>query len=244
MSDSSKASQSELNLRHAFVAMLFAFAISRVGESTILMLNRLSDVGGFDELAVASVFHLLLAVLVITTSWIGWSRSSWKSTEVLTGPFQKAYLLLLIDIVLVINYYYLSLSVDVQDKVGVVSVREELVSILLLFLLYSTWEIVRFWGADRSIYHLFRENLWAVGKCLILVSVLWFFYCLIDHLTLLTVIGIDISLISVVILFRAFKLSESKSSTGQLTFRHRVFLVTYLFGFLLAVLGWEIGRAS
>lgn len=241
MSDHESSEIANQNLRHAFVAMLFAFAISRVGESTIIVIKRAVEFSLLDSLVLSSAFHIFLSIIVITTSWIGWSRSALKCPDRLNTPFDKTYLLLLVDIFLVINYYSLALLIDAEGSINKLSSIEELIGVVVLFSLYLIWELIRI--IPLSINNLVKNyaHCKPAIACLMLTSVLFVFSDAAVKTQLISVVGMDICLISIVMHFRVLKYKISNPNE-VLTLRHNIYTVGYFVGLLISAIGWSMAH--
>src|SRR5262245_47372300 len=65
-------------LHREFVGMLFALALAQVAVEGAVVMNS-----GLDVWTKApAVSHLLLALVVISTSWVGWGRSTYSLSPV------------------------------------------------------------------------------------------------------------------------------------------------------------------
>ena len=191
----------DINLWHMFVAMLFAFAIAQVGESIIVILLSINK-SSFQSIHVSSIFQSILSVFVISMSWIGWSRSLEKS-EILISPYEKNYVLFLLDIILVLIYYILAFSVDSNENINVISAIEETYAMLAIFIVYGIWIII-------------RDETFAAAKnafsCIILILILAFIMDCFDvwH-NFFAVIVADILLISVTFGFRSLRMKHANT---------------------------------
>jgi hypothetical protein len=97
---------------------------------------------------VAAASHLTLALLVIATSWIGWSKSS-SATRGVDGFFDWDFPAWVVDVLLVILYFSLVCSVEVKgsfdDRKYVFeapSVRPEAWWVLWLMIMYGVWDFL------------------------------------------------------------------------------------------------------
>jgi hypothetical protein len=58
------------DLRFIFVQMLFALAVAEIARRTVLLIDGTNAVDMFPGMA-----HLFLALIVVSTSWVGWANS-------------------------------------------------------------------------------------------------------------------------------------------------------------------------
>ncbi|HLQ26761.1 MAG TPA: hypothetical protein VK138_12910 [Acidiferrobacterales bacterium] len=132
------------NLRHIFVAFLFSLVAAEVARSAAVLFQIMEKGINIDQLAPAA--HLFLAVLVVTTSWVGWSRSALRPDAApLTNVFQETFLILLIDVLLVILYFTLARTVEIDsDNMAVrePSAFPEALLICVIFLIYLFWDVL------------------------------------------------------------------------------------------------------
>lgn len=102
-------------LRYAFVEMLFALAVSQVAihaaDLVGIQSSLLEKLPGFA--------HLTLGLIVIAASWVGWRQSqSPGMKEQIRSLFSVRFVGLLIDVLLVILYFILVRSVEIEQKSG------------------------------------------------------------------------------------------------------------------------------
>ncbi len=195
---SQKNGKKDPKLRHEFVGMMFAVAIGEVGLQTATLVRA----GNWVHFLPA-YSHLLLATMIIATSWVGWtlshSRGGQKDVE---SIFEWEFMVLLLDVALVIIYFILVRSVDIvgDDPVRLsASARPEVFWILIIFWIYFVWDFPTKWPLSRP------ENLVrvvATGTCLVLAYVVRSFVQDADPPHVLTA---DLALLSLVLLFRALK---------------------------------------
>lgn len=95
-------------LRHEFVGMMFAVAIGEVGVQTATLVQAYNWIHFLPAYS-----HLILATIVITTSWVGWTLSpSPGAGQDVRGVLQWEFIVLLVDVFLVIVYFILVKTVD------------------------------------------------------------------------------------------------------------------------------------
>jgi len=149
-------------LRHAFVSMLFALVIAEIAiqasnlvavasnewatKSVLTVLRDVPSPGGW--LMLAPMSHLLLVFVLISMSWVGWSRSIERGgSRDIHQIFSIPFLLLLIELLLVVLYFILARSVELHTKdappvtISRPSSIPEAWWITVIFLGYVIWDI-------------------------------------------------------------------------------------------------------
>jgi len=135
---------SNLEVRFAFVEMLFALAIAEVAVA----FSHLVSIDRALFLKIPAIAHLLLATLLIAASWLGWSTSRWRSTSRsdLASPFTWDFIGLLLDVLLVVIYFILVRLADVSEAVPYdllpPSAAPEALWIARIFGIYAVWDLV------------------------------------------------------------------------------------------------------
>ena len=138
------------DLRWLLVSMLFAIVIAEIAiqaHRVISVFRRNSKGKRPSFFPIAS--HLLLVTTVVTTSWVGWSRSIGAAMhnelqEVVSWPF----VLLLLDVLLLIFYFLMVRAPDIVEKTPpdastiTVSVAQNSFLLVLIFLVYFLWGVV------------------------------------------------------------------------------------------------------
>ncbi|MFK4204959.1 hypothetical protein [Acinetobacter junii] len=144
-----------------FVAMIFAFVISfhaqNISEFLTVITNNwtsfpLSPDITIDFLAVAT--QILLALLMISISWIMWSKSK-ASAHIndIQQIFTVKFLTFILEIILVILYYSLAKSIEVDfseynktknmsDYITRVSPQPEIFIMIMIFSIFLLWDII------------------------------------------------------------------------------------------------------
>jgi hypothetical protein len=215
------AKKEEPKLRHEFVALMFALATAEVG---LQVSNLIAQPGKWYHLLPA-YSHLMVAVIVIATSWVGWTRSqSPGGRKDVTEVLQSEFVVLLLDVACVVCYFVLTKQVDFTSENGRASYRPSAAPeawwILTIFGLYLVWDIwtkiivpLAEWLFGQGPGKRQRENLtWfrAYGVrfaptviCLLLSYLAW---SSLDHrLNVAQVVIGDAALLMLVLLFRALK---------------------------------------
>ena len=212
----------EPKLRFEFVGMLFAITISEIA----IQFGDLVTKGPSLRVALPAYFHLLLCLMVVTTSWVGWSTSKSPGAKVdVAGVFSRTYLVLVMDVLLVVAYFILVKGVEVdKTSSGLISVvpsaSPEAIWITVIFVGYLAWDILAkavFQGEGappQFVARAFGPAFWERGWMSVLCLVLAFFAWSLVHPypTAVRVIWMDVALISLVVLFRALKDRGPKSS--------------------------------
>ncbi|MBZ5492328.1 MAG: hypothetical protein LAO76_15480 [Acidobacteriia bacterium] len=212
---------SDPKLRHEFVGMMFAVTIAEVG----LQIAALVQAGHFVSWIhfLPEYAHLLLATVVIATSWVGWtlSRAPGARHDV-KRIFQWEFLVLLLDVALVILYFILVRSVDFEKDQGAPrTASASKVGLILcwIFILYILWDIL-----TKGIIYLRDQEKKAGTKwcgyydkdwrmkygsrmvpalvCLVLAGVMTSLFGTVDRPYLLTA---DLAFVALALLFRALK---------------------------------------
>jgi hypothetical protein len=138
---STNSGESDPKLRHEFVGMMFAVAIGEVGVQTAVLVQAHNWVHFLPAYA-----HLLLATVLIATSWVGWtlSPSPGARTDV-NSIFEWEFFVLLLDVLLVVIYFILVRSVDFTEENGIrlnASAAPEAFWITVVFCVYLIWDFV------------------------------------------------------------------------------------------------------
>jgi hypothetical protein len=206
-------------LHREFVGMLFALVIAQVAIRAAEFVNH-----GLDLRTQAPAFaHLLLATLVIATSWVGWGQSK-SSLSNVKHVFTWDFVELLLDVWLVVVYFFIVQGVEevVSGRSNEASVENEARWVLTMFGTYVVWDL---W-TKRNDWSAIRERLWASVACAIAAVV--------SYLVLRHVYGVaavilgDLSLIALVLLFRAMKVENLSAHTRQTWKRIAVLAIAWL----------------
>jgi hypothetical protein len=191
--------------------MMFAVAIGEVGVQTASLVNATHWVH-----FLPAYTHLFLATMVITTSWVGWTRSpSPGAREDVESVVGREFLVLLVDVFLVVVYFILVKSVDVKEGEPLrltASAQPETRWILVIFAAYIFWDLVTK-GADyvtnRKTQSLAK---WAAEYgvrmiptigCFVFLYVMKPYFYAADAPHVLTA---DVALVCLILLFRTLKL--------------------------------------
>jgi hypothetical protein len=131
------------NLHHVFVAFLFSLVAAEIARSAATLFQVMERGLTVNQLAPGT--HLFLALLVITTSWVGWSKSALApDTDPLTDIFQDKFVMLLMDVMLVVLYFTLARTVELDPNTPdlvLLSAFQEAVLISVIFFTYMIWDV-------------------------------------------------------------------------------------------------------
>lgn len=145
------------DLRFLFVQFLFGLAAAEVAiQASDLFLK--SNLIGTDAFWIQLV-HLVFTLILISTSWVGWSNSSSsKNTGRVQSVFSRVFLVLILDVFLVALYYMLARSSgltgqDQRDQQELfLTVYWPTVIMVAIFAVYLVWDLVTKWP-------------WGQGEC-------------------------------------------------------------------------------
>jgi hypothetical protein len=131
-------------LHFGFIDFLFSLSVAQVAIkfSELISSAESTKTNIYDWANLPAYSHLALALLLITTSWIGWnkSHSSHKGT-VFGSVWSFDFFELILDVLLVISYYVLVEHTDLLNQRSA-SANPELLCIACVFILYFIWDIV------------------------------------------------------------------------------------------------------
>ena len=221
-------SEPGLNLRHSFVAMLFALTAGQIALSTTDLIE-IWQTGQNDpmQLAVPSA-HLILALVLLSASWVGWSvTAASKSFQQLSHLFRSPYVVLLIDVILVIVYFAIVRAVEIRQvlspqpdgnyvlhsQLDIPSPIGEALGITIVCFIYLIWDVVhdvimRRREASETRPVCIKRGLidtFPSLVCVILSIVVCLTIFLLEISSSGAVISIDLALLALVIGFRALK---------------------------------------
>lgn len=199
------AERMEPTLRHEFVGMMFALTIGEVG----LQAAALVKAGHFVHYLPA-YSHLLVATVMIATSWVGWSLSRAPGARLdVTGIFQWEFVILLLDVSMVVTYFILVRAFEFEKANDVPRIDPPSSMdfwVAVIFGLYIVWDFVTKVfipqkKPDATWFEKYGRMLPTVA-CLIIACGLTYVLRSADLPHYLTA---DFALFSLVLLFRALK---------------------------------------
>jgi hypothetical protein len=196
--------------------MMFAVAIGEIG----LQAANLVQYEGSYRFFLPAYTHLILAMVVIAASWVGWTLSpSPGARHDVSGIFEAEFLVLIVDVVLVIIYFILVRTVDFQRSENGAgpefraSVLPETLWIFVIFCVYFVWDfltkIIVF--VIRKLKGAKDENSWSYYATRMIPTIVCVLLAFLAHkyfsgnFSPAQVVLADFALISLVLLFRAGK---------------------------------------
>lgn len=220
--DITKSSVGEIEdpLRYTFVEMLFALAVGQIAIHTADFLSV--DASPMQLLPAA--MHMLVSLLVIGTSWIGWRQSrSPGMKQQIQSIFSRRAIGLLLDVLLVILYFILVRSVELQQKDGntlltTASARPEAKWLACVFCIYIVWDLLADvfspncltkTGLFGKAFQALRVGVVSVAAsaiCLCMALLVLFYAS--EGLLPIQVALLDCALMMIVVLFRVLKVFE------------------------------------
>jgi hypothetical protein len=206
MSDATPRGQT---LHREFVGMLFALAIAEVAVRSGEIVN--SDLSALTKAPALS--HLLLAAMVIATSWVGWGWSKHSLSDVrhvFTGNFVE----LALDVWLVGVYFFIVQGAErIVEVKGIRTIHGSLAIeslwVMVMFLTYVVWDVWTKWGDWEALV----QRTWASVVCAGVTF--WMFAALNDVRGGGAVVWGDAALLSTLLLFRAMKIHNLSQHTGR-----------------------------
>lgn len=154
-----RPNEPNLQVGLTFVELMFAVAVGDTAAQVAKVTQFESQMSGttlenYWQLSPA-ISHLLLVLIIIATSWVGWSHSSVtrKYMSELKEAFSDKFpwlisfpfLMLLIDVFLVVCYFVLSEAVELPDQKTskfTPSATPEIGWVLLILATYVVWNFV------------------------------------------------------------------------------------------------------
>lgn len=159
---------SQNELRRMFIAMLFALVAATIAQQIAELLFVIT--GGWDlasspikmwsnllsgnGLLFASLSHSFLALLLVSMSWVMWSKSqaAGHKTEI-KSIFSKEFVILLIEVFLVVLYFAIAKTMEqdfsaysknkeIATYVGVASARPEALQMMWVFSVFFIWDMI------------------------------------------------------------------------------------------------------
>ena len=207
----SNQDQSKTQLHLIFVEMVFALAIGQIALDLSKLIDyQLIPSQTFCAL-VPAYSHLLLAFVVISTSWVGWHNSRFCGTQI-KDVFTLDYIELALDIALVVMYLILARAVEIPDSPNDAlspnaSFEAWLVAIIITT--YLLWDLI---SCRRNFKEKFTQRLW-VSACCTVISWLLVLYGIGGAGTVSAVLFADLCLIALILTFRAMKRNDLSKHT-------------------------------
>ena len=199
----SNQDQSRTKLHLTFVEMLFALAIGQIAVDFSKLIDYQSMSNQTFWAVVPAYSHLLLAAVVISTSWVGWHNSRFCGTQI-KDVFTLDYLELFVDISLVFMYFILARGVETPDSPNCSlspNAQFEARYVAIIITTYMFWDFIS--GRGR-LKEKFTQRLWVSVVCTIISWFLvWYGIGLAG--TVSAVLFADLCLIALILTFRAMK---------------------------------------
>lgn len=212
----------DANLRQIFVQMLFALALGQValkcGE--IINLNGAKNLIGSIQQYHYIYSHLLLCMVILTTSWVGWQLSqSVGNTGRISSIFSLQFIILLLDIFLVVSYFVIVRGAEIDfgnHTTRPSNLFPEATWSMFIFIIYIAWDFVTkgitiaykkredgtFKRSRRLTLMPFLQRTWQTSLCL--AFIIYINYAT-DPKSDLEVTILDLSLVMVFLIFRGWK---------------------------------------
>jgi hypothetical protein len=156
------------DLQKTFIAMLFAFAVSvvaqQISELLIVVTNNwksaLTPVDLYENIhtqffpLLACVSHLTLALLMLSISWVMWSRSEAAGhREDIERIFSLKFITFLLEVLLVTLYYSLTKSAEgdfsvyskdksISSYITPASAKPEAFQMFWIFSIFALWDVI------------------------------------------------------------------------------------------------------
>jgi hypothetical protein len=208
-------------LHREFVGMLFALAIAEVAIRSGEIVN--SGLGFWTKAPALS--HLFLAGAVIAASWVGWGWSKYSLSNV-RHVFTRDFVELAMDVWLVAVYFFIVQGAERVVEVNGIrtieaSMKVEALWILVMFATYVSWDVLTKWRQENALV----QRGWASIMCAALAA--WTFWSLHALQGTMSVVLGDLSLLMIVLLFRAMKIHDLSAHTKSSWVRIVVLAVTW-----------------
>lgn len=159
---------SQNDLRRTFIAMLFALVAATIAQQIGELLFVLTGGWNFassptqiwqniqfgNGMLSASLSHGLLALLLLSMSWVMWSKSQAAGhRSEISNVFSKEFIILLTEVFLVVLYFSIAKTMEqnfpeylksnsIAAYVGTTSARPEALQLMWVFGIYFVWDIM------------------------------------------------------------------------------------------------------
>ena len=195
--------ESRTQLHLTFVEMLFALAIGQIAVDLSKLIDHQLISTQTLWAVVPAYSHLLLAFVVISTSWVGWRNSRFCGTQI-KDVFTLDYFELAVDIGLVVMYFILARAVEIPDSPNdslSPNASFEAKAVASIITTYLFWDLI---SGRARLKEKFTQRLW-VSVCCTVISWLLVFYSIGGSGTVSAVLFADLCLIALILTFRAMK---------------------------------------
>jgi hypothetical protein len=159
----SGSSSNSINIRHAFIGMLFALVVvtsaQKISEIIFLLTEGWMsmpsiEVFQYNDWFIASALsHEALVVFLVASSWVGWSKSlgSNGGSEQYVSVHGVPFILLLLEVLLVTLYFSMSAANELSTNDHIdfsltqfsekeASARPEALILFFIFIVYLIWD--------------------------------------------------------------------------------------------------------
>jgi hypothetical protein len=209
--DTEPTPKSPDNLRDTFVEMLFALTVAQIAINAGTIVSHPATL--FEKLPAYS--HLLLVLLLVAASWVGWSKSTSPGrTKQMQNMFSRPFIYLLLDVSLVILYFIIVQTLEGLDinKDIIPDAKSESQWLIWIFGVYVIWDLLTDIFVEKGIpveataLSVFLASIVSVLASLIcLIMVIIAYFLALRAGMVIDVVLLDLALISVVFLFRSLK---------------------------------------
>jgi hypothetical protein len=219
-------SRKDPKLRHEFVGMMFAVTIGEVGLQVASLVQAKHYIHFLPFYS-----RLLLATIVITSSWVGWSLSEAPGARRdVAGVFTWAFVTLLLDVFLVVTYFIIVRTIEVgkgTEPTRIDPPEKVAWLILIMFALYFIWDLItKICAYDKA-----RDGNWfrhcglrMIPTCICVILALYIRSQL-ESIDLAHYLNADLALLTLALLFRSLKdiVSEGFPKSGKVVEKAKVF---------------------
>lgn len=227
----SNQDQSKTQLHLIFVEMVFALAIGQIAVDFSKLINYQLMSTQTLWAVVPAYSHLLLAAVVISTSWVGWHNSRFCGTQI-KDVFSLDYVELAFDIALVVMYFILARAVEIPGSLSdslSPNASFETKAVAIIITTYMFWDLIscRTKPEDKKI----TQRLW-VSVCCTIISWVLVWQGIGGAGTVRAVLFADFCLIALILTFRAMKRHDlckhNKKSWGLILLMLLLVLIFYV----------------
>lgn len=183
-----------IKLRHAFISMLFALVVGQIAIVAFDIFKSFTWGLVWWTTAKYQVSHLVVSIILVTTSWVGWSDTfNDPNYPKIDGYFSRGYALLLIDVIILIFYFSVVMAIEKAGIGG--SAKPETFLLMNVFILYTVWDA--FFSSKK--WEVRVIELLPSGFCALVILLVYLL--LPDEYVILT----DIFLVIILLSFRSIK---------------------------------------
>jgi len=195
--------QSKTQLHLIFVEMVFALAIGQIAVDFSKLIDYQLMSTQTLWAVVPAYSHLLLAAVVISTSWVGWHNSRFCGTQI-KDVFSLDYVELAFDIALVVMYLILARAVEIPGSPSdslIPNASFETKAVAIIITTYMFWDLISCRAKPKE---KIKQRLW-VSVCCTVISWVLVWQGIGGAGTVRAVLFADFCLIALILTFRAMK---------------------------------------